>query len=369
MPAPRRLYVHVGLQKTGTSYLQAVMIGNAEVLAGQGLDLVPPTKAEAFQLMLQVRERYNPDRDPATAVRALERFSAHLAEAPGDRALLSQESLAAARPAQVRRLLDACGDREVHVVVTARDLGRGIPSSWQQELKAARRETYAEYLDRLRDLQSDGRGHHPWIHLDPPAVLARWARHLPADRLHLVTVPPSGSSPTLLLERFCRVLDVDPASLVPETEAANTSLGRVQAELLRRVNVGLPDELRRRQIYGDVGKRFFAAQVLVPQDGRRIRVPEDAREWCTEVTRSQLTAIRDGGYDVVGDLDDLECRPEHFSADEQEPGEGEVAAAAVAALVRLLTLRSESVLQRRAGRRRRRAHRHSPRAFLRRLRR
>lgn len=368
MPAPRRLYVHVGLQKTGTSYLQAVMIGNAEVLAGQGLDLVPPTKAEAFQLMLQVRDRYNPDRDPAAAADALERFTSRLAEAPGDKALLSQESLAAARPAQVRRLLDACGDREVHVVVTARDLGRGIPSSWQQELKAARRETYDEYLDRLRDQQADGRGHHPWIHLDPPAVLARWARHLPADQLHLVTVPPSGSSPTLLLERFCRVLDVDPASLVPGTEAANTSLGRVQAELLRRVNAGLPDELRRRQIYGDVGKRFFAAQVLVPQDGRRIRVPEEAREWCTEVTRSQLAAIREAGYDVVGDLGDLECRPEHFSSEEQEPGEGEVAAVAVAALVRLLTLRSEAVLERRAGRRRR-AERHSPRAFLRRLRR
>ena len=200
-------------------------------------------------------------------------------------------------------------------------------------------------------------------------MLARWARHLPAAQLHVVTVPPSGSSPTLLLERFCRVLGVDASTLVPEEQAANTSLGRVQAELLRRVNAGLPDELRRRQVYGDVGKRFFAAQVLVPQEGRRIRVPEEAREWCTGVTRSQREALETAGYEVVGDLDDLECRPEHFSPDEREPGEGEVAAAAVEALVRLLTMRSEALLRRRSRRRRGRAERHSPRALLRLLRR
>jgi hypothetical protein len=339
------------------------------VLAGQGLDLVPPTKAGSFELMLQVRERYNAEQDPASVAGALERFTDQLAEAPGNRALLSQESLGAARPAQVRRLLAACGDREVHVVVTARDLARGLPSSWQQELKGSRDERYPDYLERLRGLQAAGRNHHPWIHLDPAAVLARWGRHLPPDRLHLVTVPPSGSSPTLLLERFCHVLGVDPATLVPEQQAANTSLGRVQAELLRRVNAGLPDHLRRRQVYGDVGKRFFAARVLVPQQGRRIRVPEDLRAWCTEVTGAQVAAIRAGGYDVVGDLEDLECRADHFSSEEEEPGEGEVAAAAVAALVRMLTLRSEAVLERRAARSRRRADRHSPRAFLRRLRR
>jgi hypothetical protein len=75
------------------------------------------------------------------------------------------------------------------------------------------------------------------------------------------------------------VLGVDAGSLVPEETPSNTSLGRVQAELLRRVNEQLPDELRRRQVYGDVGKRFFSSQVLATQQGRRIRVPGELREW------------------------------------------------------------------------------------------
>src|SRR5688500_11303527 len=93
----RRLFVHVGLQKTGTSYLQGVMLRNREVLAAQGLDLVPATKRESFHLMLDVRDRYTPGRDPESVATSLERFEADLAAAPGPRALYSQESLAACR--------------------------------------------------------------------------------------------------------------------------------------------------------------------------------------------------------------------------------------------------------------------------------
>ena len=45
MPAPRQVYLHLGLQKTGTSYLQGVMRRNRDLLAEQGLDLVPERSA------------------------------------------------------------------------------------------------------------------------------------------------------------------------------------------------------------------------------------------------------------------------------------------------------------------------------------
>ena len=340
-PEPRRLYLHIGLQKTGTSYLQGVMRHNAAALAEQGLDLVPATRREAFELMLLVRGRYNPERDPATTAGALDRFAAELARAPGGRALLSQESLAAARPRQVRRLLEACPDREVHVVLTVRDLGRQLPSSWQQELKAGRTDAYREYLERLRAAQQQRLGSHPWIQLDAPAVLSRWADRLPPERIHVVTVPPAGSPTSLLLERFCRVLDVDASRLVPQERASNTSLGRVQAEVLRRVNAELPDELRRRQVYGGVGKRFLASEVLGPQQGHRILVPSELREWCERVADEQVAALEAAGYDVVGDLADLRCTDGAFGGiAAEEPTDAEVAAAAVTALATILQRRA-----------------------------
>ena len=342
MPETRRLFVHVGLQKTGTSYLQGVMLANRQALARQGLDLVPPTKQESFHLMLMVRDRYSPGRDPERVTGALDRFTTQLADAPGSRALLSQESLAAARPRQVERLLAACGDREVHIVLTVRDLARQLPSSWQQDLKAGGAAPYDRYLAQLRRLEASGSGSHPWIHLDPPQALARWSRALGPDRIHVVTVPGSGSSPTLLLERFCRVLEIDPSGLVPEEGPGNTSLGRVQAEVLQRVNAELPAELRRRNAYGDVGKRFFAVPVLGSQARRPIRVPLRFREWCEEVTERQVAALADAGYHVEGSLEELRCAPSAFAEDEGLPTDGEVAAASVTALASILRTRMEA---------------------------
>ena len=61
MPENRRparsLYLHVGLQKTGTSYLQGAMPASRDALAEQGVDLVPPTKRGSYDLMLAVRRR------------------------------------------------------------------------------------------------------------------------------------------------------------------------------------------------------------------------------------------------------------------------------------------------------------------------
>jgi hypothetical protein len=205
----RRLYLHIGLQKTGTSYLQSIMWRNEDLLRELGLDLVPPSKRETFHLMLDVRERYRPEFDPPAVATALERLPAQLAAASGPTALISEESLAPAGDQRIGDLLAACAEREVHLIVTLRDLGRQIPSAWQQTLQDARSLPYAEYLRRLRTNEGAA-STKLWNSKDVAGILERWSRHVPADRIHLVTVPPQGSPQGTLLERYCRVLGVDP---------------------------------------------------------------------------------------------------------------------------------------------------------------
>src|SRR5689334_20798806 len=225
MPPSRRLYLHIGLQKTGTSYLQNVMWKNQDRLRGLGLDLVPSSKRETFNLMLDVRERYNPEFDPPEVATALAKLAGRLAAAPGPAALITEESLAPARDPQIQRLLAACTEREVHVVVTLRDLGRQIPSAWQQTLQSGGSLTYAAYLRRLR--ANEGRPHtRLWSSKDVAAILERWSAHVPAERIHLVTVPPPGSPHQTLLDRYTRVLGIDPGLLDREVERSNESIGR-----------------------------------------------------------------------------------------------------------------------------------------------
>jgi len=326
----RRLYLHIGLQKTGTSYVQGIWDASAPALAAQGLDLALESRREAYWLMLDVRDRFRPQ-DPAAARAVLRDLPRRLDRLPGDRALITEESLSPADDAQVRRLLAACGDREVHVLVSARDLARQVPSVWQQEIQSGGHRTFERYLERLRS--TEGTDAPIWWQKDLSAVLDRWTRHVSPSRVHVVTVPPSGGPRDLLLRRYCDVLGLDVDSLdLSDVGRGNRGLRLEQAEVMRRVNERIPEGLMRRDLYGNVGKRYLSVQVLGDLDGRRILMPATQRAWCEEAARRQVDHLVESGVDVVGDPEDLLPSPESFADDEQEVTEAQVAEAAVGGL-------------------------------------
>lgn len=341
------LFIHVGLQKTGTSYLQSIFWHNQSELARQGLDLVPGSKRDTFHLMLNVRERYQPDFDPPEVAGALAALPGQLSSLSGTRALITEESLASATDDQIRNLLAACSDREVHLMVTLRDLGRQIPSAWQQVLQSGGTVSFERYLRRLAKQrgQADSK---LWVNKDVVGVLRRWGAHVPADRIHIVTVPPKGAAPEALLERFCAVLGVDVAQLDQEVGRLNESLGRAQAEVLAEVNSKLAKQDRRRDVYGDAGKRYLAVKMLVPQRGDRILIPARHRRWVTDFSATYVDAVTAGGYPISGDVTDLLPAPSAFADHDREPSDREVADAAVAALAAVVADRAAGIRRRRS---------------------
>jgi hypothetical protein len=231
----QQCFVHIGLQKTGTSYLQSIMWQSRDALRQQGLVMVPGSKAETFTLMLALRGRLREGVDPQSAYDAPARLRDLVAGESAPRLLLTEESIAPATVEQVRVLAENLPGVEVHVVLTVRDLARAIPSVWQQKITGSGRQPLDAYLEDVVGRSRRARSF--WASQDLPAVLERWSVIAPPERIHVVTVPPSGTPPEVLLERFCSVIGVDPAALDREVPRANESLGQVQAELLRRVNV------------------------------------------------------------------------------------------------------------------------------------
>lgn len=336
----RRVFVHVGCPKTGTTFLQSTLWRSRDALRSQGVGL-PVDRLSHFHLALAVREQLDPRLDAPRALRVLDRFAEELAASTDPTIVLSNEMLAGATATQavgLHRLIEtAVPDAETHVVITARDLARQVPAEWQQQIQHRRTIAWDDFLRSLRD------GSEPAAYFlpaqDAADVARRWASDLPARRVHIVTVPPPSGPRGLLLERFCEVLGVDPSVVSAADAVPNESLGRVQAELLRRVNVALGDRLPHpRAGYGRVGKRYFAQQVLAPMGGERPTLPPRMLPWCRERTEELIAAIAAAGFDVVGDLDEL--RPDAAAAVEPVAvTDAEVAAAAVAALADLLDRR------------------------------
>ncbi|WP_395656092.1 hypothetical protein [Nocardioides sp.] len=343
---PGEIHLHVGMPKTGTTYLQSVFLDSRAELERQGLELAPRGRPEAAWLSRAVRDAAHPRRDPPAARGVLDRFAEQVATSAAPRVLVSEEQLGAATEPQVRRLVDACGDREVHLVLTVRSLARLLPSTWQQRVQQGSR---TPDLDTFLDEVASRRGRIAerwWFERGVEAVVDRWSTGIPLARIHVVTVPRGPSE--VLLERFCAVLGVDPGRLSTGTARPNASLGRVQAEVLRRVGEQVPRKLVNRHDYVPVGKGWLGQRHLAEQGGAPPRMPERLRAWCEEEAERSIAMLRDRGVQVSGDLDDL--RPDDGAFDDGVPPDPEeLAAAAVRALASVAIERVEGRKRARAG--------------------
>ena len=228
-----------------------------------------------------------------------------------DNVVISHEILAGAKPDKIAKALNDLAGNEVHIVYSARDLGRQLPAAWQESIKQGRKWPFRRFLDRYES----GTSFFFRQAFDLPAVLGAWGAKLPPERLHVVTVPhdrgPNGDE---LWLRFCRVPD--------------------------RPGVGAARLRARQPVAGDRGDLAAAQAQPAPRAGRvarpRLRRPHPRaarpggagrpRRRSRPPPTPPLRLRRAGGrgldrldqeqrVDVVGDVDDL--RPRRPAEDEK----------------------------------------------------
>lgn len=343
-----QIYLHVGMPKTGTTFLQATFQASQEQLARQGLEFLPPTRREASWLSLTVLDQLDPERDPAAALGMWDRFVAAGKASRAPRLLVSDELLGGASEEQLRRLTRALPEREVHLVLTIRGLARLLPSTWQQRIQQG---SEAPALDEFVE-QIAGRtsplAERWWRERGVRPVIERWSAEVPPERIHVVTMPRPGAGGSTLLERYCGLLGVRADDLVTDHGDRNPALGRAQAEVLRLVKEQVPAELMDRHGYVPVGKWWLARQHLAPQGGTPPRMPARFQGWCEDEARATMAFLRDRGVDVVGEVDDLLPDAADFDAG-VAPTDAELLAAAVRALASIGVQRVEEQAARRAS--------------------
>jgi hypothetical protein len=332
-----RVLLHVGAPKTGTSFVQDILFTHQDALRERGI-LYPADRHDAhFLAALDLMELPwgGLERE---ASGAWDRLAEQVRGWPGT-AIISHEIFGTASRLQVARALESLAGAEIHIVFSARDLVRQIPAEWQENVKHRRTKEYHQFLDGLRDEQRSSEvAQWFWGVQEVPDVLDRWTETIPREHVHLVTVPPPGSSPTLLWERFAGLFGIDPAEFTP-TSRANASLGVPESAMIRRLNQRLNDVLPNHHY------RRFVREILVHKhlSGRkgspRLSLPDDAYRWASDLGRSWVSELALRGYDVVGDLDDLVPRPAPPFVDPDTCDEQLVADAALDALA-IMTIES-----------------------------
>lgn len=335
----RKAFVHVGAPKTGTTYLQSVLWANRRALAHDGV-LYPGTYEGAHHdAALELRSAaFGGHRNP-NMVAAWDRLVAEADDWDGD-LLISSELLAWATPEQTRRAVDSLSPGfEVHVVFTARDLARQVPAVWQEEMKNRRLTSYQDFLRDLLDPESPEVGPAGiWGGQDPRLVMRGWGADVPPEHVHVITVPPPGGPEDELWRRFCSIVGIDPAAYDLEVRTSNVGLGFAEAEMLRRVNAGLPDTFEWPAYRVLVKHGISEGPLSTRVRGSKPPLPDEVSAALAERTRLIIDHVRARGFAVTGDLAELErdADPDDTGVEDVVVDEAHVAAAGVDTVVGLL---------------------------------
>lgn len=310
-----RVYLHIGEPKCGTTFLQDVLWSNRSLLAKHDVTLPGAGIDEHYRAAQDIRELEQADDDPHARWEGAWNAVAKQARDAGGVAVISHELICGADEAQVARAVESLRPADVHVIVTARDFASLLPAEWQETVKHRNERSWHKWLGDIIDTPpADRRPRAQWFWSahDTPAVLKRWSDALSPDRVHLVTVPPSGSPTDLLWSRFASVIGI-PDVAVEIGERSNESLGVVEVELLRRINERLPELpmwFYSRHVKGVLAHKILAAR----PKGAKLRLPDSRHEWVRDQSAKRLAGISALGIDVVGGLEEI-AAPETFSGD------------------------------------------------------
>lgn len=293
-----RVVLHVGLMKSGTSFLQQVLRHNKDLLREQGVLFPSPWKRQVQAVKDVIGDGTGPWPELVEEINAW----------PGT-AVISMEFLAPRVPAKARQIVSSFAPATVQVVISIRDLARTIPAMWQEMVQNRGTTTWPDYLAGVKaeDRSSPGPGRAFWVRQDAPGITETWQQAAGRARVTVLTVPPPGSPPELLWERFAALVPIE--GDMDLDVRANPSLGLASVLVLRELNLRIDaeeDPLTPRQ-YERTVKQLLAKRGLTGLPGDP-RLGYDA-DWVAARGDRDLERLRALAPRVAGDLDELRCPP------------------------------------------------------------
>lgn len=327
----RRVFVHIGLPKTATSYLQTILWSSRDQLRAEGLLVPGSERRDHLWASRVIREgdaiRKRPEREQTSWAR----LCAELADFDGD-GLISHEFFAAASSEQAAAMVADLAPAQVELLVTAREPLGLFTASWQESLKNKSTTPMADYS---RAVSSSPNSIWNWRTLDLRLVLERWSEAVPHDRIHVLPLDRTAPREEIW-HRFGGLLGITTDAYDLSRSFPNESMGVVEAEVLRRVNVHL-DSFSKAFDRGVYIRTFLADERLVPRRGEPFWPYPDQVDDCRERASAAIDYLADHGVDVVGDVENLRVPdelPERRTPDSVT--EAEVAAVATELVATLL---------------------------------
>ena len=303
----KKLIIHPGFHKTGTTALQQALSEVRNDLLGSNFDY-PHTAGNAHHRaawsIIEKTWGWKKRGGRMTAPIEWKKLEKSLASNKNT-GIISSEFFSEADQTQLANLAKRLDGVEVQVIFTWRPLPFMLASSYQQYLKYGVKKSYAEWLDSIFEVPGEAKFTPSFwkrnLHGD---VVARWADTFGAENVSLIAVDES--NPTYLYETFADLAGIPKGILREPTHMEiNRSLTFTEAALLLEINRTYPKDLDWDSY--EVFIRKGNIKALTSSDkheatDEKILTPEWAIAKAAELNSQNVAKIKSLGIKVIGDI-------------------------------------------------------------------
>jgi hypothetical protein len=307
----RKLVIHAGFHKTGTTALQHALNHSVGGLNNHGWHYpVISHGASQSDSALALGKRGWGWKGRGAKVIPLRVWTKLVAKINCDKRniVISSEFLSELDADAIQQIKKAFPERDIEIVFTLRALDKLFPSNFQQTLKAGGDLDYDTWLSRILADYDKGQRSAFWKRNKHSAVISKWIDVFGVERVTVVTANESDSQ--ALFTRFSKVLGLPQGVLQKSPSSGmNRSLTLEEMQLLLSVNCLYPKQSNWNEYQTFVKRGFVdlltASPVQANEKGSVLKVPKEQAKRILEICEIEFENLKALDVKVVGALDEL----------------------------------------------------------------
>jgi hypothetical protein len=306
----KKVYLHVGFHKTGTTAIQESFYKYSSELKDLGINYATKSRRANHREAWALRERAWGWKNRGGELVPISEWEKKVKRIGSRKinSLLSSEFFSELNDTQLNRMAADLKNYDVEVIFTIRPLAKILGSSYQQYLKYGIKVSYEEWLkDIFKNTEVSKSTPTFWKRHRHDLVISRWAKAFGNEKIHLVVVDEL--EPNLLYEAFNQILQLPTGTLnAVEGKGSNRSLNFSEISLLLALNRAFPEDRdwKDYEMFVREGPiRALTNQTHLAHLGEKLLTPQWALDEALKMALSSVSKIDELGINIYGDTRNL----------------------------------------------------------------
>ena len=308
----KKVVIHAGFHKTGTTALQHSLQASTELLktAGYRYPIVDQGTSQSGSVLALADRGWGwQARGSKVIPKRIWTKLVKQVRSGQDNIILSSEFFSELDELQIQEIKSAFAALDCQIVFTLRAFDKLFPSTYQQALKSGSAYSYEAWLERtVKDYFAEQKTGF-WKRNRHAQVISRWQQIFGAENVTIITADES--NPGLLFARFSEFLRLPVGTLKPVADSGlNRSLLLDEIHLLRAINNNVPKSRNWNAYMTFIRRGTFEQITATPaakvSAAEKLRTPKAYAKKIEQIAALEMAELKALDLRVLGDIRDLE---------------------------------------------------------------